>query len=141
MRIISSKLYFQEVLQILNQGENDFHPPLSQSIDIVSYADKLSTYADFVTIWDGDSIVGCIAYYSNDKGKYIYISHFWVNGKFQHRHYGQRMLEALIDSNSKKYNEIRLEVVKDNPAFFFYQKKGFVIQEDRGSKLLLVLSL
>lgn len=141
MHIITSKLQFQEVLNILKQGENDFHPPLSQSIELVTYAEKLSTYANFVTVRDENTIVGCIAYYNNDDGKFIYISHYWVNGEYQHNHYGQRMLEVLIDNNRNKYNEIRLEVVKDNPAYFFYQKNGFVIHENRENKYLLTLSI
>lgn len=141
MTIISTKLSFQVILDLLKRGDDDFNPSLTQSVDILSYAEKLSKYANFVIVKECGTIVGCIAFYINDEGRFIYISHYWVSSKYQHNHYGQRMLETLIADNKIKYNEIRLEVIKDNPAFLFYKKNGFEIQEDRGNKYLLTLLL
>lgn len=141
MTIISTKLSFQVILEFLRRGDDDFHPSLSQSIDILSYAKKLSKYANFVIVKEGDTIVGCIAYYTNNEERFIYISHYWVSSKYQHNHYGQKMLETLIADDKVKYNEVRLEVLKDNPAFLFYKKNGFEIKENRENKYLLALSL
>ena len=78
MTIISTKLSFQVILDLLKRGDDDFNPSLTQSVDILSYAEKLSKYANFVIVKECDTIVGCIAFYINDEGRFIYISHYWI---------------------------------------------------------------
>ena len=139
MNIIQTNLNLSEVVNLLLLGDEDFSPSLSSCLDVRAYAEKLSSNAYFIILEDVDEIKGCVAYYKNLEGNFIYISHFWVSSLCQRKHYGSMMLETLINSNRNEYHEIRLEVVKLNPAYFFYASHGFQIEEDRGNKYLLSL--
>lgn len=141
MRVYDSRLSQEQVYRLLLLGDNDFVPSIHESIDIEAYAGKLSKFASFILVEEDDDIRGCIAYYKNLEGNFIYISHFWVSSLYQRRHYGSRMLETLIASYRDEYHEIRLEVVKSNPAYLFYLTHGFCVKEDRGHKYLLLLKL
>lgn len=141
MEIVQKSLSYSDVLSILKKGDEDFSPSLSTSLDIEQYALKLSTFANFILLQEDSCYEGCIAYYKNNEGRFIYISHFWVSGDLQGLGYGKQMLMSLIDSCNGFYDEIRLEVVKSNPAASFYLKQGFYFSEDRGSKELLCLTI
>ena len=141
MQIEITELSDEEVFLILSKGDCDFSPTLSQCIDVKEYARKLSSKADFVIIKDNKEYVGCIAYYKNQHGGFVYISHYWVNSRFQGHHFGRMMLEKLIATVKDNYDEIMLEVLKDNKARYFYLNHGFMEKEDRGPKLLLALNL
>lgn len=141
MRICKSKLTFEDVYAILQKGDADFDPPFSSVVDIDKYARKLSEFANFILLEDGRQINGCIAYYLNEEGRFVYISHFWIDSNLQCLHYGSQMLEELVILYGDCYHEIRLEVTKGNPALEFYIKKGFSIKEARTDKYLLLLSL
>lgn len=139
MEIVHSKLPYFDVMSILMKGDVDFNPSLTSSLDIEQYAMKLSQYADFILLQDETETLGCIAYYKNEQERFIYISHFWVSGILQGKGYGKLLLGKLCDMVVGTFCEIRLEVLKTNPALFFYQKQGFLSVEDRGSKFLMCL--
>lgn len=139
MKIVSQSLSYGEVLALLKKGNGDFSPSLDSSLDLEQYAQKLSKNADFVLLQDGIDYKGCIAYYKNAEGKFVFITHFWVSRELQGHGYGKQMLTSLIDSFNESYNEIRLEVVKKNTALYFYKKQGFNVVEDHFDKLLMCL--
>lgn len=138
--IVTAHFSKEEVLKLLLLGDEDFLPPLHSSLNLEEYSEKLSKYASFVVLSDNDETRGCIAYYLNEEKNFIYISLFWVSSRYQRQHYGSLMLEKLISTN-KGYKELLLEVVKSNPARFFYRKHGFVIKEEREKKYLMSLIL
>ena len=141
MEVVHAKLSFQDVYSLLMNGNDDFSPSLTRVLDVDSYALKLSRFAEFLILGEAGDKYGCIAYYANEAGKFIYISHYWVSSKLQGQGYGKLLLNRLIDAFKNNYKEIRLEVVKSNSAIFFYQKQGFSVIEDRGHKALLCLPL
>lgn len=141
IRIRQSKLSFEETYEILQKGDADFDPPLSAVLDIEKYARKLSELAYFLLLEDDNQVRGCIAYYLNEEGRFVYISHYWVDAGVQRLHYGSRMLQELVFINGDYYQEILLEVTKSNPALRFYLNNGFTIKENRTEKYLLSLLL
>jgi len=139
IRIRQSKLSFEETYEILQKGDADFDPPLSAVLDIEKYARKLSEFAHFILLKEHLQLRGCIAYYLNEEGRFVYISHYWVDTDLQRLHYGSRMLQELVSINGDYYQEILVEVTKNNPALRFYLNNGFSIKENRTEKYLLSL--
>jgi ribosomal protein S18 acetylase RimI-like enzyme len=130
-----------DVLHLLKRGNDDFIPSIDSVVDLTNYSMKLSENAFFILAKYGDCIIGCIAFYYNHGGLFIYISHFWVSHLFQKQHIGSKMLDKLISCANGCYVDILLEVFKENSAIRFYERNGFVVKEDRGNKSLLVKHL
>lgn len=141
IEIRQARLSFEETYSVLIKGDKDFDPQLSSVVDLTRYAQKLSKYAFFVLLEIDQRMMGCIAYYLNEEGRFIYISHFWVSCKWQRQHLGDQMLKELTSLYDSSFWEIRLEVRKNSPAFLFYKKKGFSVIEDHGKSFLLALPL
>ena len=136
--IDSHQLSKDLVIQMLIDSNMDFNPPLSESLDLFSYADKLYNHAHFISILEGDKIYGCLAYYLNEKEHFVYISFLWICKDMQRYGWGQKLLDYLLNVIPNSYNKIRLEVVKSNiKALSFYKKNEFVFLEERVTKFLL----
>ena len=92
-----------------------------------------------------DELLGFTAYYLNLGKHQIYITLICVDSGHQAHGIGGKMLEHIvtrIQTDDKPYNTIALEVNKQNgKAHRFYQKQGFIEQEDRGEKLLMVKTI
>ena len=127
------------VLPLIRMADGNFTPRISESVDLEAYSKKLSKYANFLIAKDSDGYhAGFIAYYLNDETKQIYITLIVVDGTYQHYGIGSKMIQLLIEEESKGYRSIALEVRKSNKsARLFYKKHGFLAQEDRGNKILL----
>ncbi len=128
----------EDVVHLLKSGNDDFFPTLESVLDYANYSKKLSDSAFFILAKCGDSFIGCVAFYYNEEGRFIYISHFWVSRMFQKQHIGTTMLDILFCCVSGRYDSIMLEVNKGSSAISFYERTGFVIKEDRGNKFLLI---
>ena len=132
----------EEIVHLLHFGDQDFCPHLSKIVDIEAYAEKLSKYADFFVIGTFGNILGWMAYYKNDSGRFIYITHFWVNSLCQNKGYGSYLLNKLVREEGNGFNEICVEIYKeDDVALNFYGKNGFKLKEDRTDRVLLTRSI
>lgn len=128
----------EDIVRLLHFGDEDFCPHLSKIVNIEEYAEKLSKYAEFSIIGSGSNILGWMAYYKNNPGKFIYISHFWVNRLCQKKGYGKYLLDKMIQDDGDGYNEVRVEIYKeDEGALIFYDKNGFKLKEDKSDRVLL----
>lgn len=134
-----NRLSFDEVLALLNQCDNSFVPPLSSHIDLQAYARRMSDNAYFVLIKnDEGGVVAFTAYYLNQEGSFAYIPEIWVADSCQRMGLGHKMINHLAQIAPDYVKAIRLEVRKNNEkAYGFYQKEGFVLAEDRDTKVLL----
>lgn len=111
-------------------------------IDLEAYSHKLYTYASFVICVNKNEVIAFTAFYKNIEAKQLYVSLICVDKSFQQRGIGKAMFDILSTFRSKGFESIGLEVVKSNaPAYGFYKKYGFVEQEDRGEKLLMIKEL
>ena len=142
IKIEIRKLSFEFVYDTLKDMSSLFIPPLSESLDIKSYAKKLSDKAQFVVCMNEDKMIGFTAYYLNSFAQQIYITLICVHIKYQSYGIGGMMLNYVASctgESDKLYDTIALEVNKKNgKAHRFYLKQGFEEQEDRGEKLLMV---
>ena len=132
------KLSQQEVISILNRFDDSSDTPLSQGLDFVSYGKKLSDFANFVIACEEDTMIGFIAYYLNEEGRFAYVPQVVVHKVWRHKGVGHAMFSAIYDSVKSYYSTIRLEVLKANDnAHKFYSREGFVEIEDHNERLLL----
>lgn len=77
-------------------------------------------------------MISYVLYYDN--GPDIFISMVWTNPAFQGKGLAKSLILELIDNYSK---EIRLEVNKNNPAKYLYQKLKFVEESKKGDSLFM----
>lgn len=127
-----------KIVHLLHFGDEDFCPHLSKIVNIEEYAEKLSKYAEFSVIGSGSNILGWMAFYKNNPGKFIYITHFWVNRLCQKKGYGKYLLDKMIQDDGDGYHEVCVEIYKeDEGALVFYYKNGFKLKEDRTDRVLL----
>lgn len=140
--ISHKELRLTHILELLKKFDNCFHPPFSQSIDLETYADKLSQHAYFIVAEVESQIVGLLAYYRNDLEKELYVPYLVVDNDFQGLSIGKLMLEKLNYIHEGIYRAVVLEVVKTNfKALHFYKRNGFKEDEDRGDKFLMIKRL
>jgi ribosomal protein S18 acetylase RimI-like enzyme len=130
------------ILKILTDADEDFYPPLSKKVDLNTWAVKLSKNANFILVQNDNKTLGCLAYYLNKDNRYVFIPFLWVRRTIQSAGWGSRLINHLLEIVFIDYEEIRLEVVKNNvKAILFYEKNGFSIIEDGESKFLLAKHL
>lgn len=140
--ISHKELRLTHILELLKKFDKCFNPPFSQSIDLETYADKLSQHACFIVAEAESHIVGLLAYYRNDLENELYIPYLVVDNAFQGYSIGKYMLEKLINKHGNVYHAIVLEVVKTNlKALDFYKRNDFKETEDRGDKFLMIKRL
>lgn len=143
--MLDRKLPFEFVFDTLRKMSSLFTPPISESLNIEAYAKKLSDKAEFVVCMDGDDLLGFVAYYLNQSERQVYVTLICVDVRYQALGIGGKMLEHMVmraKSIDKHYDTVALEVNKHNvKAHGFYLKHGFVEQEDRGEKLLMVSTI
>lgn len=131
-------LSVEQVYRLLQFFDDSSDIPLHEGLDFLKYSDKLSHYAEFVLALDGENLLGFIAYYLNDEGRFVYIPQIVVHKSGRHQGIGHKMLASLEEKYKGFYDTIKLEVLKDNGgARCFYSRESFVEIEDRGERLLL----
>ena len=142
IKFIEKNINEADALKLLKESSNSFYPPLSTEVNLISYSKKLSKYAKFIFGIEEGEAVGYIAFYLNDKEKQIYIPLICVSPKYQHMGIGTKMLSYLESLYKGQYETVGLEVVKENMnAYNFYVKQGFEVNEDRGSKFLMLKNI
>lgn len=143
MTIENKNLSYGCVINTLKKVNELFTPPLSESVDIEQFADKLSKRADFAICYLQGKPSGFTAYYLNSAARQIYITLICVDRDFQSHGIGGKLIGHLKNIASVKgYTSIALEVNKANiKAYHFYKKLGFKEREDRGEKFLMIKEL
>lgn len=145
-----SKLYFfmniqvekrlspKEVLDLLANFDDSSDKLLHEQVNLKEYSEKLSSYAFFILAYEDSVLKGFIAYYLNDKNKFVYITQIVVHQSARHKGLGHTMMTALVENTNDFYECIRLEVLTQNSnAKKFYIREGFYKIEDRDSRILL----
>lgn len=128
--------------RLMDNASKLFAPPISEVVDIESYSHKLYTLASFVLCIEADEIKAFMAFYKNKKAGQLYVSLICVAADFQRQGLGRQMLDVLASLKSRSFSSIGLEVVKTNEkAYTFYKKYGFIEQEDRGEKRLMIKTI
>lgn len=88
---------------------------------------------------ENGEVEGFTAFYKNRDANQLYVTLICVDKVCQGHGIGSKMLQRLISLRADGFQSIALEVTKSNEgAYHFYKKHGFIEQEDRGEKLLMV---
>jgi len=113
----------------------DFVPPLGGRVDIDEYAEKIAKKAARFEAWSGDTMVGLIAAYCNDKERGIaYITSVSLLKTWMGKGVATQLLSQCVEY-AKAYgmHQISLEVAEENtPAIKLYKKSGFSESKVKG---------
>ena len=122
----------------------NFSPRLSLKVDIVEYSRKISAKAQTFEAWFGDSLVGLVAAYLNDRGaRSGFITNVSVAKEFMGRGIASALLDRCLDRSRQEGMEaIGLEVgIESHEAIRLYEKLGFLQLERQGEIVLMKLTI
>lgn len=135
---VGVKLSQIEVLSLFNDFDDSSEVPLHEGLDFQMHSRKFADKAYFILAKIESRIIGFVAYYLNEEGKYSYISEIIVHKDGRHRGIGHKMMVSLINAMGTSYDCIRLEVLKTNQyARKFYEREGYNEIDDHGNKFLM----
>lgn len=121
-----------------------FTPPLSQRVDIASYALKISANAVRFEAWADESLIGLVAAYCNDKiRRAAHITNVSIMPEWRGKGIASQLLHAAIEhARRSRFKLIELEVDPSNAsAINLYEKSGFVSCVDDQDTLIMTLNL
>jgi ribosomal protein S18 acetylase RimI-like enzyme len=124
--------------------QNQFIPPLSNTVNISEYSKKIKKLATTIEAWDKEILVGLIAVYCND---YSRKNAFITNVSVLPEYKGMGIATNLINSTivfvkALKFENILLEVNKKNTNAIKLYKKcnfGIVSMSEDITKMKLIL--
>lgn len=121
-----------EFVDYLFKVDNEYTPPISKSVNLNNYAEKLLDKANIITAREDDKLVGVCAFYCDEMNGKSYISTIGLLKDYKKRGIGKKLLhKAIIISKNKKMNGVSLEVNgENNIAVIFYRKHGFIISKE-----------
>lgn len=117
----------EEIEMLLKNFESCFPHLRSHITDFADYAKKLANYAEVYSFWRGDTMMGLVVFYANDrKTHYGYISLIGLFPKYRGKGNGAALLhfcEGKMRLAGEK--KLKLEVDDDNiSAQGFYRHMG-----------------
>lgn len=124
-----------QVVSLLKACDSSFMPPLSDRVDLDSYAAKLFNHARRIEAWFESELVGMLGVYLNDVGSGLgFISNVCVHPSHWSRGIASNLIElckrrALQD----RFHAVELEVcVKNRLVVALYEKSGFSLIKASG---------
>jgi ribosomal-protein-alanine N-acetyltransferase len=112
--------------------------------DIEDYFLKLKNNAEFSMHYSGDELAGFVAFYCNDESKDMsFITLVLLDLEYRKIGLASSLIKYTLEfCKLKGFNRCGLEVKKENYlAIRLYEKIGFEVQEDLGSKFFMCVSL
>jgi ribosomal protein S18 acetylase RimI-like enzyme len=144
MELCLNKASSAEIAHHLRCCDSDFVPPLSNRVEIDSYAQKIVNNALRFEAWDNDMLVGLVAAYCNDSARHIaYIT----NVSVLHERLGQGIATQLMSLCVEHiaelgFERIELEVDSANSkAIKLYEKNGFITDGVRDQATLMHINI
>lgn len=135
------RLNENEIKKFLLRNSFLFNPPLNERLDLVKYANKLSSHSiHFINVNKSNNIICFAACYFNDlKNRRAFLSFICVDFEFKRQGLGRKLLDEVFEYGKEMgFNEILLEVDKNNhKAFEFYLNLLFKIVEVRNYSYLM----
>lgn len=105
-----------------------FRPELTSYVNLEKYSDKIYKKANRIEIWDGEMLIGLIAYYLNTEESFAFITNVSLEKEYGGSGLATQMMWQMIEKVEGIVNDIKLEVRADNVgAIRFYTKLGFEI--------------
>jgi len=127
----------------LSACQGDFTPPLSETVDIEAYAQKLSDKATTFEAWSRGNLVGLLAAYFNRDTAEAYISNVSVDGGFRGLGLAKTLIgQCLEEAALAGLVSARLEVSELNrPARNLYGRLGFIESVGESGKIFMEIKL
>jgi len=133
-----------DIQNLLVQVERDFHPPLSDTLDLATYAEKLSQMATNFAMYSQGELVGLVAVYCNDLvGKMAYLTLAAVRKDHRGSGVGSGLLQNAVSYlRTAGFRKFRLETYKTNAGIVdYYARFGFVVTGETDRSVFLELDL
>ena len=133
-----------EVIAHLRRCDTDFMPPLSNRIEIDSYAAKIVSNANRLEAWADGNLIGLVAIYCNDQKDFLaYITNVSVQKEWVGKGVGSSLTQQGIKFAKKLgAKKICLEVDRNNiQAIALYKKIGFTSEKVSGTDIFMNLEL
>jgi ribosomal protein S18 acetylase RimI-like enzyme len=133
----------EEIAAHLERCDASFHPPLSSSVCLRSYAEKIRRRGVTFEAWAGETLVGLVAVYFNDRAVG---EGFITNVSVEEAWAGRKIATALLSRSlgwgrAHDYPKVRLEVQKANAAAIgLYESLGFHAVGHKDDLLAMVWS-
>lgn len=126
------------IQDLLFDISDDFIPPLSTSVNIENYSDKIVTNATILSIFDCGKLAGFMAVYCNDPEKQVGYGTMLAIAK-SHRSYGigTQLIKMTVEHLKKRgFRKFCLEIYKSNPRVItLYKRLGFAIERETASSV------
>jgi ribosomal protein S18 acetylase RimI-like enzyme len=133
-----------EIESLLAQVERDFDPPLSETVDLAAYAEKLALKATNFALYSEGQLAGLVAVYCNDLvNKVAYLTLAAVRKEHRGAGVGSGLLQDAIGYLRRRgFEKFRLETYKTNAGIVdYYGRFGFVIARETDRSVFLELDL
>lgn len=128
VKITKEVLDADSVLDLLWTLDSIFAEGLQQTVDLNEYSKKLSKYANFIAAKKDEEYIGLIAYYINEKDRFLFVPYVCVKTGFRKLGIADNLMEYLIQEADRKSFKILLEVRNNNvSAIRLYEKYGFIV--------------
>lgn len=128
-----------EILQHLVACEHLFVPPLTQRVDLETYARKIRNHALTVEAWELGKLAGLVAAYFNEGARSCYVTSVSVLPSRAGSGVATRLMQELVACAVERgAHRMVLEVAKGAAAARrLYERQGFVLDQDRRDTVVL----
>lgn len=115
--------------RFLREEDEAFTPSLSSRMDLDVYSDRVMKFGRVIAAFDGDEIVGLVAFYNNDNETWIgAFTLLAVKKKFKRRGLGRFLFsEGIQEMKRAGMKRIRFQTSSENPAVAMYRQFGFEV--------------
>ncbi len=133
--------FCEKLLSFLQSVDTDFHPSLSDKVNLSDYVRKIIEKAELVFDDDGERIIGLVVVYCNDENeKRAYIPLVGVATEYRKKGIAKKLITQAIQIVKEREFKI-IGIHSNNPvAVRLYQSLGFVLIEP-GERVYLELVL
>ncbi|RNC86876.1 MAG: GNAT family N-acetyltransferase [Winogradskyella sp.] len=122
----------KDLIRLLDSINSEFSGELIP-VKIEHYANKLINNSKLFLEYDGNSLIGFIAFYANnEEDKRGYLSMLAIDKNYRGKGVAQLLLsKAIIYLQNITFEYFDLDVLKSNSkAIEFYKKNGFDVQNE-----------
>jgi ribosomal-protein-alanine N-acetyltransferase len=132
------------ILTHLNECNYSFIPPLSETVNLDQYSDKISSHAETFEVWTKERLISLVAAYLNDFEKKVgFITNVSTSPEYSGNGLAQKLLKNCIDHAKKLgFISLLLQVHCENTsAINLYKKFNFVAGDFKTNQITMSLDL
>lgn len=133
--------FCEKLLSFLQSVDTDFHPSLSDKVNLSDYVRKIIEKAELVFDDDGERIIGLVVVYCNDENeKRAYIPLVGVATEYRKKGIAKKLMTRVIQIVRDRGFKV-IGIHSNNPiAVRLYQSLGFAVVES-GERAYLEIEL